>query len=107
MNKYALILLLFLFPGISHSIEHVSKDVKTVLSPDSRPCSFFLLNGVTEADSVVPNNGWFAVPISHSGHDVIISILLTAFTTGKPVNVSTTGAAQCGHAEVSSVHFSY
>lgn len=50
-------------------------------------------------------NPWFSVPLTHNGHDVIISMLLTAYTTGKTLRVATTGQISCGHAEVRSVQF--
>jgi len=86
---------------------HVNKEVLTIHSPDSRPCTFFKLKSVAEADSSVPTNPWFAVPTAHNGHDVIVSMLLAAFMSGKKVNVSTTGGVECGHAAISNVHFSH
>lgn len=104
--RFAIILLLY-FPGVCFCADHTSNEIETIQSADSRPCSFFRLKGVTEADSVVPNNPWFAVPITHHDYNVIASILLTAYTTGALVGVTTTGGIQCGHAEVLRVYFSF
>lgn len=105
--KYILSFFLILFSMYSYAVDHLGKDVKTIHSPDHRACTFFMLEGVSLADPVAPSNGWFAVPIAHSGHDVIVSILLAAYTTGKKINVRTSGASACSTAGVSSVHFAY
>ncbi len=39
-------------PAVADS--HVGKQVSAIHSPDTRPCTFFKLDGVTQADPVVP-----------------------------------------------------
>ena len=101
--KQLAILLFLLLPSISQAQNHISKTIAIIHSPDHRACAFFTLEGVTEADPVKPGNEWFAVPISHNGYDTIISMLLTAYSTGKPISVATTGALSCSHAGVSHI----
>ena len=99
-------ILVWAIPAICLGASHTEKLVKTIHSPDTRPCTFFQLKGVNQADPITPSNGWFSVPLDTNGrHDVIVSMLLTAFTTTKPINVATTGSKQCGHAEVANINF--
>jgi hypothetical protein len=75
-----------------------------VHSPDTRECTFFIINGVSESDPITPNSPWFAAPKTHPGYKDIVATLLMARATGMPLqHVSTTGAVACGHAEISSV----
>ena len=71
-----------------------AKTVAEVLA-DSRPCIFFWLNGVSQSDATV-NGAWFAIPRSAPNADFLISALLSAKLTGKPVNISTDGTMSCG-----------
>ncbi|MFT6389445.1 MAG: hypothetical protein ACJAUP_002837 [Cellvibrionaceae bacterium] len=89
------------------SLTHNQVEVESILSPDSRPCTFFRLKGVVQADPAVNNHAWFSVPLDHNGHDVIVSMLLTAYAAGKKLNVVTTGREKCGIAEVESMLFAY
>jgi hypothetical protein len=89
------------------SLSHNQAEVESIHSPDSRPCTFLRLKGVSQADPAVNNSPWFSIPLVHNGHDVIVSMLLTAYSTGKKLNVVTTGLGKCGQAEVDSVLFTY
>lgn len=83
----------------SGQVSHTGNEVWVLHSPDSRPCVFFLLNGVAEADPVMPGNPWFGLPKSHPGYKEILTLLLIARTSGKEFNaVVTTGqvAQECG-----------
>ena len=84
---------------------HIQKTISVIQSPDTRTCLFFQLDGVAEADPVVPNVAWFALPQAHVGYDEIFSMILTAYTTGTPINVYTTSTVQCGHAGVNILRF--
>jgi len=66
--------------------------VHGLVPPDSRPCAFFTLDGVAEADPVSPGNPWFALPQSAAGYKEAYSLLLAAALSGKTVRVFTTGA---------------
>lgn len=107
MRIFILALALFFVQSNAQAATHQGAKVKTMQSPDARPCTFFWLEGVGVADSTIKNSPWFAVPRTHLGHDVIISMLLTSLTTGKELDVHTTGGAACSHAAVSHVTFSY
>jgi len=92
-----------IFPVIGVAATHTNKEVAVFHSPDSRPCTFFTLTGVAEADPVVAGNPWFSIPQTHIGYKEIISVLLAARTVGKTVTVGTAGTMACGHAAVQSV----
>jgi hypothetical protein len=107
MKETIVLAVLVLFSYGAFSAEHGGKSVQTVVSPDERPCTFFALEGVAEADPIKPNDSWFAVPLDHNGHDVIVSLLLAAYTAGKPVSVVATGTRSCNYAAVRHVYFSF
>lgn len=100
LSAVVLLALASIPPAIADS--HIGKQVSAIHSPDSRPCTFFKLNGVTDADSATPGNPWFAVPQTHLGYDEILSMLITAYTTQTQMSVVTSGLS-CGHASVSYV----
>jgi hypothetical protein len=81
---------------------HEGKQVNIVMSPDTRPCAFFSLQGVAVADPVVPSTPWFAIPKSDPGFAEKFAVLMSAKLAGKLVNVATDGTASpaCGHATV-------
>ena len=62
---------------------------------DSRPCAFFLLNGVSEADPIVPGSPWYAISTSDANFPSLMSVLLTAKASGQTVNVTTDGSTAC------------
>lgn len=92
-------------PSIGVAVIHTSKEVAVFHSPDERPCTFFRLTGVAEADPVVADNPWFTIPQNHIGYKEITSVLLAARTAGKTVTVATTGTTACGHAAVHHVEY--
>jgi len=97
-----------MFSSIAWCGAHNNHQVLTVFSPDSsRPCLFFQMDGVSEADPIVAASPWFAVPMSHNGYNLIQAMLLTLFTAGKNLNIKTTGGTACGFAEVDSVIFTF
>ncbi|MEG3126133.1 hypothetical protein [Sphingomonas sp. GB1N7] len=65
---------------------------------DSRPCLFFNLRGVSEADPVLPGEEWFAVPTSNPNYTTFASIILSAKLSNQPVSISTDGTISCGYA---------
>jgi len=82
---------------------HTKKQVDDI-SVDHRPCLFFKLVGVAEADPVVAGQWWFTVPRTHTAYREILNLLVTARVATLPVSVTTTGNIVCdGHAEVSQV----
>jgi len=77
------------------------KTLGAIFSGDWRPCVFFTLDGVPEAVAGVPGSPWFVLPKTHVMFKETFALLLTAKTTGRAVNVVTTGGVNaCGHAEV-------
>jgi hypothetical protein len=59
-------------------------------------CTFFTLNGVSQADPVVPSNPWFAIDRSQIGATDAYALLLAAKVSGSAVRVTTTGGTVCG-----------
>lgn len=83
--------------GSAQAVVHTGRSLAVIHSPDDRPCVFFRLTGVTEADPVAPGIEWFALPKTHQGYKEILTLLLTARATGQPLgHVTTTGTLTCG-----------
>jgi hypothetical protein len=78
-----------------------NKTVSLIQGPDGRPCTFFILDGVSSADPATPGTPWMALRQSSSGYKENLVILMTAKLAGRPINVSTTGlvVAECGLVE--------
>lgn len=72
-----------------------------VTQTDARPCTFFMLQGVTEADPTTPGQPWFAIPASNPNYQVMVSVLLAAKTAHAPISVYTDGTISCGYATAS------
>ena len=107
MKRYVIgLLLTYCLVPNTLAVSHTNKTIEILLSPDSRPCLFFKLVGVAEADPINPDNAWFAVPVEQVGTDTTISMLISASVAGKNVSVTTTGQLQCGLAELRNVSFS-
>ena len=79
----------------------VGKTITIVRAPDTRPCTFFSLDGVYPADPVTPNSGWFVLRQAAVGYKENLAILMSAKLTGRPVNVGTSGTfvSECGAVE--------
>lgn len=82
-----------------------NKTITIVRAPDGRPCTFFILDGVSPADPATPNTPWMALRQSHPGYKENLAILVSAKLTNRPVNVITSGtvASECGHVEVTAI----
>ena len=86
------------------SADFFGRSVSYLSGGDSRPCAFFTLEGVTQADPALPGVSWFVLPKTHPQFKESYALLLSAKLTGKLVNIITTGAIDpCGHAQVASV----
>jgi hypothetical protein len=70
---------------------------------DTRPCTFFALSGVAQADPVLPGSPYFALAKTHPNYAELYATLLTAKASQHLVDVSTSGQLACGHADVSRV----
>src|SRR5688572_24218299 len=98
MNRFKALLAVALLTSISFATSiqaaiHYDRIVEEVFNPDTRPCIFFRLSGVPEADPATPGQSWFAVPKSHSGYKEIVATLMIARSTQAPIHsVTTTGA---------------
>lgn len=66
-------------------------------------CFYFTLEGVTQADPVVPSNPWFTIPRTQYGAGDAYSMLLAARIAGVPVTVHTNGTTACGYAVATEV----
>jgi len=83
--------------------QHTSKSIGALMGPDdTRDCTFFTLQGVSQADPNVASE-WFAIPRIHQGFKEITALLLAAKVSGIPINVTTNGQTVCGHAGIRSV----
>jgi hypothetical protein len=88
-------------PANSFALDHYGKTIQKIEVAQAS-CHYFILNGVSEADPVVPNSPWFAIPTSHAHAKELYTMLLTARASGMALDrVKTTGNVVCGHAEVS------
>ncbi len=87
--------------GPANAADFSNKAVNIIRGPDGRPCTFFILDGVSPADPTTPNTSWMALRQASSGYKENLAILMSAKLTGRVVNVSTTGAVvpECGHVE--------
>ena len=74
--------------------------VGPIQSADGRGCTFFLLQGVTQADPIKPNDPYFALPQTIPGYQEMLSFLLSAQLSGRPIMAFTTGQLACGYPEV-------
>jgi hypothetical protein len=81
---------------------HQNKRIIYVMH-DERPCTFFILEGVSQADAVVPGSEWFAMSDQHPAKETLNAMLLSAKISRQKVTVSTSGAIACGHAAVSTI----
>jgi YD repeat-containing protein len=74
--------------------------IANVQPPNSLPCFVFSLNGVSQADPVVPGSPNFSVPRSNPAYQEMYAAILSAGLSGKSIYVVTTGTISCGFAEV-------
>jgi len=81
-----------LFAGPAHAVTWTG-EVRGLVPPDNRPCVFFSIAGVPQADPVQPGWPWIAVRQSQNGFKEIYALLLAARHSGTPVTVTTTGVA--------------
>lgn len=88
-----------LLSGPSQAAFYSGKQVGEV-HVDNRPCIFFQLKGVGEADPVTPAIPWFALPTGDANYQTYVSLILSAKISGQPVFVSTDGTTSCGHATI-------
>jgi hypothetical protein len=82
-------------------------EVQGLVPPDTRPCVFFSIAGVSQADPVMPGWPWIALRKSHASFKEIYAFLLAAKHSGEPVTVSTTGTAvsECdGYVELGNIY---
>ena len=82
-----------------------SKRVSAILM-DARPCAFFLLDGVSQADPSV-TGPWFALPKSNPNFDQLHAYILSARLTGSTITVNTDGTSSCGWATVTGISIPY
>ena len=76
---------------------HEGKKIAVILR-DSRDCTLFTLDGVSQADPVTPGVAWFALAKTHPAYQDFFSMLLTAKASGASVDILASGQLQCGHA---------
>ena len=91
--------------GTAAGTDHYSKSV-SLLEAAISDCYFFKLADVTESDPVTPNSPWFAILRTQANAKEMYTMLITARTTGTPLQrVITNGTIVCGHAQVSTIDF--
>jgi len=83
--------------------------VTIVVPPDAaRPCAFFQLQGVLQADPAFPNQPWFAIPMTNVGFHEEYALLLSAAFNNHPIlAISFTGQAACGYVQVDALQASF
>jgi hypothetical protein len=82
---------------VAMSAQNYTAPIAQIQSPNyNEDCVWFTLVGVPQADPILPNSPWFALPRTQVGYSEIYSILLAAKLSGSSVNVVTTGAAAGG-----------
>jgi hypothetical protein len=102
-NKfYAFFVLTFGLLTYAFAADFGQTKVGAIRGPDNRPCTFFTLEGVVQADGAVPNSPWFVLKNTHPGYKENLTLLMSAKITGAQIIVSTSGRiiSECGHAEV-------
>jgi hypothetical protein len=82
---------------------HTNQLIGRIQMPDSRPCVFFFLQGVSVADPVNPGDMWFTLPKSDPAYYEKMTTLVNAKLAGKTINVVTDGTISCGKANVLTV----
>ena len=93
----ALIVACLFYTDVALSTQQYSTTVLQIQSPASTAdCLWFTLSGVPQADPILPNNPWFAIPRTQNGFGELYAMLLSAKLSGSTVWVSTTGAAAGG-----------
>ncbi len=88
--------------GPALAVNYEGKRPISVFTDGSRPCTFFRLEGVNQADPAQPGE-WFAIPRSHPAYAENFAALLTAKVSKLLINVSTNGTNQCGFAGVDNI----
>ncbi|MCG8506344.1 MAG: hypothetical protein MI755_17200 [Sphingomonadales bacterium] len=84
-----------------NAVSHLDKSVTVIQSVQySRLCSFFQLEGVSEADPAVPGNAWSALPQDHPGYDELVAMIISAKAGGRKIDVFTDGNIACDIARV-------
>ncbi|AZN35141.1 hypothetical protein [Iodobacter ciconiae] len=73
----------------------------SLIRSDARPCTLFMLEGVTSADTATSGSPWFALKKSHPAYKENLTLLMSAKLTNKTVHITTSDAmvAECGHIE--------
>lgn len=85
----------------ANGASHLDKSVTVIQSVEySWLCSFFQLEGVSEADPAVPGNAWFALPQDHPGYDELVAMIISAQAGDGKVDVFTDGNIACDHARI-------
>ncbi len=78
----------------------LNKSISLIRS-DARPCTLFMLGGVTSADVATSGSPWFALKKSQPAYKENLTLLMSAKLTNKIVHITTSDglAAECGHIE--------
>lgn len=95
--------MILLIPSISLSASIWKSTVRNLQAPaKGEMCAFITLDGVSEADPIVPGIPWFALNTTQNGYKESFALLMSAFLTGLTLQIATTGKTSCnGYAEVS------
>jgi hypothetical protein len=95
----------FLFVSSANAATWTNKTIVQVQPGHaSTDCYYFTLQGVSQADPVVPGSPWFAINRNtNSAAKELLSGLVAAHMSGRSVTVYTSGQATCGYAEVVSI----
>ena len=80
--------------------EHYAKKVNNVQVNALNGCIYFTLDGVAEADPVMPGQPWITVASDSASKQEVLSLLMMAQASKSNVKVVTSGEKACGYAGV-------
>ena len=102
MNRYVskiVVVAVACLPFVATAVSWTNKTVGRIQATyNLANCIYFTLDGVTEADPVMPGVPWFAIPRTQYGAQDGYAALLAAKMAGTEVQVNTNGTTACGYA---------
>lgn len=103
MKNFTLVMfLLGFFTQHCYAVDWHRKKVSQVQVHAVKGCIYFTLDGVDEADPVVPNQPWFTLGPDNPYQKEFFSLLMLAYAAKADVRIATSGKKEpgCGYAQV-------
>lgn len=94
------LMLVLLSIDVRANASYDAKQIGQIFPPDGRGCLFFTLKGVSVVDPSVAANPWIAVPTTYEGYKELYALLLSGRLAGDTFNVTTSGSACGGYAQL-------